>query len=371
MRLTAELIGNGPLNDTQKDHLSTLLRAIDSLDQMTAELITDVAPEPFGGETTETISSVIRDCTDLFQVAAQNKGLQLEASLQAVAGRARPFQGGKLRRALSALLDNAVKYTENGRITVDVISCPQPQDAGDLPVHALSSGEPACWVSVSVTDTGPGIDPEERQALFRPFVRGRTVRDAAPGTGLGLWGTLKTVRQMGGRLLLKPSDGGGSRFEIHIPAAHPVSRTEQAQAEGPDQGAAEKPRELPDQVLIVDDNDTNCRLLAALLESFGVASDIVHSGEQAIGYVQKGDYGAVLLDLNMPGMGGIETAEELRAFRSAEELPLIAVTAALEAFGDKRLRSTGFQEVLAKPLSPSALLEALVRAQRVKSVHWV
>lgn len=373
MRLTAELIGNGPLNDSQKDQLATLLRAIDSLDQMTTGLIADATPDHEPEETAVSIASVVSDCTSLFQVAAHNKGLSLKVRLQETAGHARSVQGGQLRRVLSALLDNAIKYTDAGRVTVEVISCPQPAGADTHPKKDQALDEAPFWVSIAVTDTGPGIDPKERDNLFRPFVRGEQASEKVPGSGLGLWGTAQTVLQLGGYLYQSRPEAGGCRFDVQIPVESPPALGNGDVAESEEDGAtaAEAADALPGNVLIVDDNDTNCRLLAALLECFGVSSGIANSGEEAIGLVQKTDYDAVLLDLNMPGMSGIETAQELRAIRPAQELPLIAVTAALESFGDKRLRKAGFQEVLAKPLSPSALHEALVRARRTKNVFWV
>lgn len=119
-------------------------------------------------------------------------------------------------------------------------------------------------------------------------------------------------------------------------------------------------------VLVVDDNETNCRLLSALLESFGITADVARSGEQAIALAEKGRYDAALLDLHMPEMSGVETAEQLRVFRSERELPLIAVTAALESAGDHRLEEAGFQHMLTKPLSPADLYAAMQLVHRLK-----
>jgi CheY-like chemotaxis protein/nitrogen-specific signal transduction histidine kinase len=368
MRLTAELIETGPLNDAQAEQLSVLMRAIDSLEQMTTELITDAAPGDAGEDAAVSISSLVHDCADLFRVAAEKKGLKLTVRLQDTAGACQTGAAGQLRRAVSALLDNAIKYTERGGINLEVISCPFPEKQLGSTEQSNASTADAYWVSLSITDTGPGIDPTEREDLFRPFVRGRKAQENTSGSGLGLWGIAQTVRQMGGVLNHSSPETGGSRFEVQIPvkpAAPGLKSTKNASKTGAEDN------ELPDHVLIVDDNETNCRLLAALLESFGVTSDISHSGEDAIKLALEREYGAVLLDLHMPGMGGLEVAQELRKNRPAEELPLIAVTAALEAFGDDLLRKAGFIEGLGKPLAPSALYDVLVRAQQLKSVHWI
>jgi CheY-like chemotaxis protein len=166
---------------------------------------------------------------------------------------------------------------------------------------------------------------------------------------------------MNGRLTLARSETGGSRFNVEIPLGEGDDGLLQAEAD--QHGTSETSEDasvtgpLSAHVLIVDDNETNCRLLAALLESFGISSEAARSGEQAVGLVQKSDFDAALLDLHMPGMSGVETAEALGSLRP--DLPLIAVTAALESVGDTRLRDAGFREILTKPLSPAALFEAM------------
>ncbi|MGX1499643.1 CheY-like chemotaxis protein [Labrenzia sp. MBR-25] len=373
MRLTAELIGTGPLNGTQKEQLSILIRSIDALTQMTGELVTAAEPGSHGELTSVRIADVVTEIADLFKVAAEAKNLTLTLEIDEGAGEAVTPSGGTLRRVIMTLLDNAVKYTAEGGVTVQVQASgagPEdtlgPDDApGDAPDNDPGEARPSS-ILISVSDSGPGIEPEEGARLFRPFVRGRHGRETAPGTGLGLWGTAQFVRDMNGRLTLERSETGGSRFNVEIPLH--AGDEGLLQAEGLATGAsaatanASPTGPLSAHVLIVDDNETNCRLLAALLESFGISSEAARSGEQAIGLVQKTDFDAALLDLHMPGMNGVETATALRALRP--DLPLIAVTAALESVGDKRLREAGFRETLTKPLSPAALFEAMKQACR-------
>jgi CheY-like chemotaxis protein len=357
MRLTAELIGTGPLNGTQKEQLSILIRSIDALTQMTGELVTAAEPGSHGELAPARIVDVVTEIAELFKVAAEAKNLTLALEIDKEAGEAVTPSGGTLRRVIMTLLDNAVKYTAEGGVTVAVQASGGDRDDGP------GKSEPSS-ILISVSDSGPGIEPEEGARLFRPFVRGRHGRETAPGTGLGLWGMAQFVRDMNGRLTLDRSETGGSRFNVEIPLhagdegllqteALPtgaLAATADASPTGP----------LSAHVLIVDDNETNCRLLAALLESFGISSEAARSGEQAIGLVQKTDFDAALLDLHMPGMSGVETATALRSLRP--DLPLIAVTAALESVGDKRLREAGFRDTLTKPLSPAALFEAMKQA---------
>lgn len=357
MRLTAELIGNGPLDVAQAEQLSTLIRSIDALTEMTTELLSAAEPGTPSGPAYSRIADIVDESADLFKVAAETKGLSLEVSIDEATRSHVTHKGGALRRVIASLLDNAVKYTATGGIEV-ALQLVQPEAA------EAKTDQQTNWICVSVTDTGPGIEPDEQSRLFRPFVRGRHGRNTAEGAGLGLWGTAQLVNELGGRLLLAQPASGGSRFDVHIPAAPEGMETALPEKTSTDASISNLAGRLPELVLIVDDNDTNCRLLAALLESFGVESEIAKSGEQAIGLVQKSAFDAVLLDLNLPGMSGLETAAELRKLFAPDDLPLIAVTAALESVSEKQLTQAGFLETLTKPLSPAALFEALELARK-------
>jgi len=354
MRLTAELIGTGPLSPTQTEQLSILIRSIDALTQMTGDLVAEAGPGSSAEGAPGRVDAIVREVTDLFQIAANAKGLALNVSVQDTAAELWTTRVASLRRVVTTLLDNAVKYTAEGGIDVEL--CALLEETAEAPRQVLAK--------LSVTDSGPGIDPEEGARLFRPFVRGRHGRETGAGSGLGLWGTELMMQDMNGHLFLERPQAGGSRFVVEFPVETSGEDLAVRQKTAPVQ--ADTSGLAPMHALVVDDNETNCRLLAALLESFGITADVARSGEQAIALVQKGGYDAALLDLHMPDMSGVETAGRLRALRGEHELPLIAVTAALEAVGDDQLREAGFQDTLTKPLSPSALYEAMDLARRLK-----
>lgn len=357
MRLTAELIGTGPLNSTQTEQLSILIRSIDALTQMTGDLVAEAGPGKHAEGASGRVDAVVTEATDLFQIAANAKGLALEVSVEDEARDLWTGHAASLRRVVTTLLDNAVKYTAAGGIKVGLSVFRAEEDGtDDRPATA--------WAHLSVTDTGPGIDPEEGARLFRPFVRGRHGRETGAGSGLGLWGTELMVQELKGRVSLERPPEGGSRFVVEFPVETDGEDLPAVPVAAPVQDATSGL--TPMHALVVDDNETNCRLLSALLESFGVTTDVARSGEQAIRLVENGSYDAALLDLHMPEMSGVETAQRLRTLRGERDLPLIAVTAALESAGDQQLRDAGFQDMLTKPLSPVALYEAMEQARRLK-----
>lgn len=353
MRLTAELIGQKPLAASQSEQLAILIQSIDALTDLTGELVRAAEPGTRAEAPAIRIADVVRECAGLFEIAAAARNLKWSVVVAQDAEAAQMRHAGALRRVVTTLLDNAVKYTSAGRIDVRVAAAAAPKPGED----GSSS-----WLRVSVSDSGPGIDPEESARLFRPFVRGRHGRETAPGTGLGLWGTAQLVHEMGGQLRLTSPETGGSTFEVLLPVAGTGDPAAPAGTGGsPVSQASASHGQLRKHVLIVDDNDTNCRLLSALLESFGATCEIAKSGAQAIAMVGQNSYDAVLLDLHMPGLSGVETAEALRGLKKLPRPPLIAVTAALESMREDELKAAGFEDLLAKPLSPSALYEILQR----------
>ncbi|WP_306142055.1 hybrid sensor histidine kinase/response regulator [Roseibium sp. MMSF_3412] len=355
MRLTAELIGSKPLDEDQFEKLSILIRSIDALTDMTGELVEAVRSGEEPAPSQQNVADIMRDCAELFQVAADEKGLVFRLHIEPDACDLVTSQAAELRRIVTTLLDNAVKYTDLGSVDVGV--------SKSTPPAADHTGEEPDFVGVSITDTGPGIDPEEETRLFRPFSRGKRGLETTEGSGLGLWGAACQSRKLGGQLRLVRPEAGGSRFELRVPAQRGISSERQPVLENIPRAEKTNAAAAAAHVLIVDDNETNCRLMSALMESFGYSFDVVHSGDEALEALPRHAYDAVLLDLNMPGKSGVETAREIKADPTYFELPLIAVTAALEAVGEAQLHAAGFEDVIAKPLSPADLFAALERAR--------
>lgn len=347
MRLAAELIGNGPLNDDQNEKLSILIRSIDSLTALTGELVATAAADQEEIPAWHCISDVVENCAELFRIAADQRGLEFELAIDDEVQGLETIHAAELHRVIAVVLDNAVKYTNDGKIQVSVNLIRQTGTKR---------------IAIAVADTGPGIGAEEAALLFQPFKRGRQGLAAGAGAGLGLWGADLQMRELGGELELVQSDAEGCKFSISLPVEDPSKSADPEPGRDHVSSGHESPAGLQAHVLIVDDNETNCRLLSTLVRSFGGSCHVAYSGDQALESVRKNHYDAVLLDLNMPEKSGIETAREISADQSGDRLPLIAVSAALESVKETELREAGFREVVSKPISPADLYAALERS---------
>jgi len=277
----------------------------------------------------------------LFRSQARQAGLALTLSLGDDLPAAGLADGQRLRQCLSNILSNALKYTENGSIRVTA-----GMDAAQM-------------LRIEVADSGPGVPEDMLDAIFVPFQRGPGPQ---PGTGLGLAISRTLARRMGGDLVVIPAVQG-ARFCLTLTLGRATTQDLPPKAPPTPTGCLQGLH-----ILVVDDIATN-RLVASLyLRHLGAQVTEAESGAAALALVAQKAPAAVLLDMNMPGMSGIETLRGLRAIRhGGPRLPVIAMTAdASEAHCTACLRA-GMDGYVAKPLTPERLAAALlphVAAQR-------
>jgi CheY-like chemotaxis protein len=254
----------------------------------------------------------------------------------------------RLRQVLMNLIGNALKFTHTGGVTVRV-SLEEPP----LP------GARGVTVHVEVTDTGIGI-PADRQAhIFEPFQQAdaSTTRRYG-GTGLGLSISSRLVEGMGGRLWVQSQEGRGSAFHFTIAlavAAPVIVRTASSAV-----GYAIAPR----RILLAEDNRVNQLLAVGLLERDGHVVIVVDNGEAAVAAVKSGSFDAVLMDVQMPVMSGLDATAAIRVHEKTTGLhvPIVAMTAhAME--GDRgRCLAAGMDGYISKPVSLDAIRKGLAAA---------
>ncbi|RBP16923.1 PAS domain S-box-containing protein [Roseiarcus fermentans] len=251
--------------------------------------------------------------------------------------------GGRIAKVLRNLVDNAVKHTAEGTVTVRAQSKPAERDERRL-------------LRIEVEDTGRGFPPSEAARLFLPFERGASPdRTRAAGLGLGLAICRKHVEAMGGTIAADSTPGVGSRFWFEVPVdlASPAQVCASAAPGGVDQR-----RRL--RVLVAEDVEANRAVIGAMLQKLGHEADFVEDGEQAIEAARANDYDAILMDIQMPNLDGLEATRVLRAIGGRlKGVPIIAVSAhSTAAETDAALRA-GVSAFLSKPVRRSALDEAL------------
>jgi signal transduction histidine kinase/DNA-binding response OmpR family regulator len=248
----------------------------------------------------------------------------------------------RMRQALTNLVGNAVKFTENGEVLVSVQRI--PVEGGDE-------------IEISVKDSGIGIPADRIDQLFVPF----TQADASTtrrfgGTGLGLAITRNIIEQMGGRISVSSEVGVGTRFELRLPLRV---------ADGGEHEATVIPGRPQDRrILVVDDNETNRRVLAAQLERWGFQVLCADGASQALALLEaEGSPDLAILDLHMPDVDGVMLAQQIRERSASAALPLLLLSSSM--LQEDEASQGLFSAKLMKPARQSRLFDATMEALRM------
>lgn len=328
------------------DNLQRILNDILDLSKLEAgrfqfEVI-DFAPQAL----VETVATVVR-------ASAQGKGLSVKVELDPTLPPTLRGDVARIRQVLLNLASNAVKFTDQGEVTISVIC----QARRDL----LATVE---W---TVTDSGIGIAPEKLGLLFSDFAQvDASISRRFGGTGLGLAISRRIIEQMGGTIGVTSTPGEGSTFRFTL--VLPWSQAQASdQAGGCDEADDLKARiaglDRPLKVLVAEDDAVNRMVVSKMLVALDVELRVVADGVEAVAAVSEGDYDIVLMDVRMPEMDGLAATRAIRAEGgSFAALPIIALTANAFPEDVKICREAGMSDFLAKPLRKPALIAALLRA---------
>lgn len=323
-RLVANALSSGQL-------VTALVNDILDASDGAADRLT-LTPEPAD------LVALITSSLDPFQQQCRDKGLTLAADIAADVGWARVDEV-RLRQCLHNLVSNAVKFT----------------DAGHLRVVARMDGDGARRVlQLAVEDTGMGIAPGQAEVLFERFNQAdNSLTRRFGGAGLGLSITRTLARKMGGDVTWTERPGGGSVFVLTVEAA-PAQRlsTEGDGVAAPLAGLA---------VLLVDDNAANLMVASKILEHLGAAVAHASSGAAALEGARDAAFDVILMDIQMPGMDGVETVRRLRDGDGPNaRAPVIALTANVLPEQCAAYLAAGMNGVASKPISPQGLFAEIV-----------
>jgi signal transduction histidine kinase/CheY-like chemotaxis protein/HPt (histidine-containing phosphotransfer) domain-containing protein len=313
----------------------------------------EIDPEPVQlGELLESVAATL-------SVTARAKGIGLDLALGPDLPEWARLDPLRLRQILVNLIGNAIKFTLEGGVRVEV----------------TRGGRNRSRLDIAVIDSGIGMDGDALGRLFTPF----TQADASTtrrygGTGLGLSITRLLVELMGGRILVESTPGKGSRFTVELPLeiAEAPADLDRIPVEEPGEmvaaAAPQQPVAAPfghgRRVLVAEDHPTNQWLIAKQLEQLGFAAEIAENGRLALERLEREPFALLLSDYHMPEMNGLDLA---RAWRGREQstgrhLPIIGLTA--DALSDTiaRCRAAGMDDVMTKPVRIGALAQTLRRA---------
>jgi signal transduction histidine kinase/ActR/RegA family two-component response regulator len=251
----------------------------------------------------------------------------------------------RLRAALENLIDNAVKFTERGAVALHVV--------------LVRAAKGKIGVAFAVSDSGIGLTLAEAKRLFRPFSQANvSIASRFGGAGLGLSSVKQLARAMGGDIVVVRREGGGTTFTLSValaPAAGPVSIMS---AEGSAAGASPGLR-----LLSVEDNPFGRVVLNTILTELGHHTEFVGHGETAPDRLAQSAFDAVLMDMVLPGIDGVEAIGRIRALAPPHgRIPIIGISGRAE--DEAAALAAGADAFLLKPVSPRALATALLEATR-------
>jgi PAS domain S-box-containing protein len=361
-----ELLLASPLSNEQKRFVQAVYRSGESLLEIINDIL-DFSKIEAGklklSRIDFSLPALIEDTLELMRPRADEKGLGLSFRMEP--GVAERVTGDPLRvgQVLTNLVANAIKFTERGEVTVRL---------------RLSSGKPARF-EVSVIDTGIGIDAEMLPRLFCAFTQvsvGMSRRFG--GTGLGLTICRQLVELMGGQIGVQSRPGEGSRFSFELPLCAAAGSQDGAcetgrppTSSGMNATSAKDDRLTPRlnaHILVVEDNAVNQEVIGQMLQALGCRVQVCSSAMDGIHALRAGHFDLVLMDIQMPGMDGVEALEAIRGMAPGQfsscasaRAPILAVTANALGGDEARFLSLGFDGYLSKPFRQSQLLAMLTK----------
>lgn len=297
------------------------------------------------------LRTLARGAGDSLAGRAAAKGLQAEVEISEKLPGLVVGDPVRLRAALENLIDNAVKFTDQGGVALAV----------ELwrPAKAKAKGKGRVGVSFAVSDSGIGLTMAEIKRLFRPFTQANvTIASRFGGAGLGLSSVKQLARAMGGDITVAPRRGGGATFTLTV-SLDATGSGKSSKAKGG--GGPEAVAGL--RVLSVEDNPFGRVVLNTILTELGHQAEFIGRGEDAVGRLEQGAFDAVLMDMVLPGIDGIEAIRRIRALSTPlARIPIIGVSGRGE--DEAASRAAGADAFLVKPVSPRALATALLEATR-------
>ncbi|OWS71898.1 hypothetical protein CBI30_05460 [Polynucleobacter aenigmaticus] len=307
-----------------------------------------VDSEPFS------LSAMLQEVYGLFSASAQDKSIAYCLTVDEELPSGLIGDALRIKQVLINLLGNAVKFTPVGLVTVDVA------------LVELSQSQ--ATIRFAIKDTGIGMSPQDLERLLIPFSQAdNSITRRFGGTGLGLTISSQLLALMDSRLVIESVSGKGSHFsfELTLPvvAYEPVQiqmqqRPRQAGTLGISLQAQGKAL-AGTKILVAEDNRINQQVVAEFLKLSGASVDIANNGIEALGLLAKNTYDAILMDVQMPQMGGLEATAQIRTKPEYQSLPIVGLSAGVTQEERNACLQSGMNDFLPKPVNPQDLVQTL------------
>jgi two-component system sensor histidine kinase/response regulator len=354
----SEFMARDPnLTSDQRENLGTIGRS----GQHLLALINDVLEmsKIEAGRTMLNVGSLdlhllLDDLEDMFRLRATDKGLELIFDRSPGVPRYIRTDEGKLRQVLINIVGNAVKFTEEGGVTLRVGSSGLPNSRQQI--------------LFEVEDTGPGIAPEEMGGLFNPFVQTSSGQKSQEGTGLGLPISRQFISLMGGDISVSSALGRGSIFKFDVKAE--LADADEVAAKYPARRVIGlEPNQPAYRLLVVEDRDANRKLLVKLLSPLGFDVQEATNGREAIEAWEEWEPHLVFMDMRMPVMDGHEAIRLIKSTTKGQATVVIALTASAFEEDRKIILSEGCDGFIRKPFREAEIFEVLSKHLGVRFLY--
>ncbi len=354
-----ELALNTQMTDEQREYLQTVKQSADSLLTIINDILDFSKIEAGRMELDLTVFSLrnwLDEVLRPFSVRAREKGLSLDCRVEWDVPDLVVGDVGRLRQVVVNLIGNAIKFTDTGKIRVDIDK--YWYDHHDVVLH------------FSVTDTGIGIPADKQETIFEAFTQAdtSTTRNYG-GTGLGLSICAQLVGLMGGKIWINSRAGHGSTFHFTAWLSVPKEKEEASALEptlpspalSNGNGHSTSETVSPLNVLVAEDNQVNQELARRLLLKSGHQAHVVSNGHEALEALESHRFDVVLMDIQMPRMDGFEATAKIREqqYPTGQRVPIVAMTAHAMQGDRQRCLQAGMDDYLSKPVDPQALAAVL------------
>lgn len=347
-----QLLLTTELSTDQEQYLNLSLDACRHLTGVVTDLLSLSSIESGGVTLTMSnfdLPAMLEEMTTPLRLQAEEKSLTLDLTIEDNIPALIRSDEGKLRQILINLLFNALKFTHEGNITLEV-------------THTHIPGEQTRF-DFTVTDTGIGIPEERQEEIFESFTQGEEyLTKEYGGSGLGLTISRHLAELLGGTITVRSTPGKGSSFRLSLPLAE-ISQLEPPTSQEEENQCAEASAELPPlNILLAEDEHVNSIMASRILKKAGHSVTIVYNGQEALDALTHHPFDLVLMDVQMPRVNGVEATEFIRSGEAPgvpSDLPVIGITAYAHPSEMDSFIEAGMHRVVTKPFEMDELLTAI------------